>query len=96
MFAPPLCSSGLVFGLFFSLRLGFGGFFSLVFGVVWCCSATVLLLFCLNGLGVFTRAISISRYEIPAGWKEFVECRAGAIQVFDVGSSTIARTTIGV
>ena len=45
---PPLCPGGPVFCLVFSLVLVFGFVFRWVLGVVWYCSATGLLLFCLN------------------------------------------------
>ena len=45
---PPLCPGESVFCLVFFLVLGFGFVFRWVLGVVWYCSATGLLLFCLN------------------------------------------------
>jgi len=47
-FAPPLCSRGGGWGVFFSLLFGFGFVFRWVLDVVWYCSDTVQLLFCLN------------------------------------------------
>jgi hypothetical protein len=47
-FDPPLCPGEPVFRLVFSLLLGFGFVFRWVLRVVWNCSDTVQLLFCLN------------------------------------------------